>query len=76
MRIHHRDVMVLFKEKKIIYSIPLYYPQEISSNLNYLNLTVPSEKGTPIIEYSFTHPEDFFKVPAKAEHPILFEKLK
>jgi len=76
MRLQHRDVMVLFKEKKIIYSIPLFYPQEISSNLTFLNLTVPSDKSKPIIEYSFTHPEDFFKVPAKAEHPILFEKLK
>jgi len=68
--------MVLFKDKKIIYSIPLYYPQEISSNLNYLNLTIPTDKGVPIVEYSFTHPQDFFKVPTKAEEPEVFPKLK
>jgi hypothetical protein len=69
-RIHHRDVLVLFKEKKIIYSIPLYYPEEVSSNMNYMNLTI-QPKGVPTIEYSFAHPSDFYKVPIAAEKPLI-----
>jgi hypothetical protein len=75
-RIHHRDVLVLFQNKKILYSIPLYYPDEISGNLNYLNLTVPTDKGLPKIEYSFSHPADFFKVPIPDEHPIVTKQGK
>jgi hypothetical protein len=69
-RIHHRDVLVLFKEKKIIYSIPLYYPEEVSNSLNYLNLTIPA-KGVPIIEYRFGHPSDFYSLAIPPEKPIV-----
>ena len=76
LRIHHRDVMVLFKSKKIIYSIPLWYPDEISGNMNYLNLTVPTDKGVPTIEYAFTHPSDFFKVPVPDEKCVVTKQGK
>jgi hypothetical protein len=68
--------MVLFTNKKIIYAIPLYYPDEIKNNLTYLNLTVPTDKGVPTIEYAFTHPSDFFKVPIPDEKPVVTKQDK
>lgn len=65
MRIASKDILVLIKATKLIYSIPLENAPLSRLGTKYMNIIIdPShpEPTQPIVTYSFGHPPDFYKI--------------